>query len=71
MKGKGEVKLKYEALKGKSPKEIAKIIGYPGNGPVFADSANQTKSILYTSVKGRKGMDKMKDTKNGLGGGIL
>jgi molybdopterin-containing oxidoreductase family iron-sulfur binding subunit len=47
VKGKGEVKLKYEALKGKSPKEIAKIIGYPGYGPVFADTAKAKPRVFY------------------------
>jgi len=49
VKGKGEVKVKYEALKGKSPKEIAKMVGYPGMTPIFAD-ASKTKPRVYYIV---------------------
>src|SRR3972149_2273768 len=37
-KAQGEGKIKYEALKNKSPLEIAKMTGYPGKIPVFADA---------------------------------
>ena len=47
VKGRGEVKMKYEALKGKSQKEIAKIIGYPGYAPVFTDSAKAKPRVFY------------------------
>jgi molybdopterin-containing oxidoreductase family iron-sulfur binding subunit len=47
VKGKGEVKVKYEALKGKSPKEIGKLVGYPGMGPVFADSSKTKPRVYY------------------------
>jgi len=45
-KAQGEVKIKYEALKNKSPLEIAKMTGYPGKIPVFAD-ASKTKPRVY------------------------
>ena len=47
VRGKGEVKVKYEALKGKSPKEIGKLSGYPGMGPVFADSSKTKPRVYY------------------------
>jgi molybdopterin-containing oxidoreductase family iron-sulfur binding subunit len=47
VKGKGEVKVKYEALKGKSPKEIGKLVGYPGMSPVFADSSKTKPRVYY------------------------
>jgi tetrathionate reductase subunit B len=47
VRGKGEVKVKYEALKGKSPKEIAKMVGYPGKAPVFADSSKTKPRVYY------------------------
>ena len=45
-KAQGEVKIKYEALKNKSHLEIAKMTGYPGKIPVFAD-ASKTKPRVY------------------------
>jgi Fe-S-cluster-containing dehydrogenase component len=47
VRGKGEVKVKNEALKGKSPKEIAKMVGYPGYNPVFADSSKTKPRVYY------------------------
>ena len=47
VRGKGEVKVKYEALKGKSPKEISKMVGYPGHNPVFADSSKTKPRVYY------------------------
>ncbi|HEX7372196.1 MAG TPA: hypothetical protein VF372_05205, partial [Thermodesulfobacteriota bacterium] len=47
VKGKSEIKVKYEALKGKSPKEITKIVGYPGKVPVFADSSKTKPRVYY------------------------
>jgi Fe-S-cluster-containing dehydrogenase component len=52
VKAKGEpkdkdVKIKYEALKGKSPQDIAKMIGYPGHIPIFADSSKTKPRVYY------------------------
>lgn len=47
IKAKREVKIKYGALKGKSPEEISKIIGYPGRTPVFADSSKTKPRVYY------------------------
>jgi len=47
VKAKREVKVKYDALKGKSPEEISKIIGYPGRTPVFADSSKTKPRVYY------------------------
>jgi len=46
-KAQGEVKIKYEALKNKSPLEIAKMTGYPGKIPVFADSSKTKPRVYY------------------------
>ncbi len=46
VKSAGGAKLKFADLRGMSPAEIAKKIGYPGTVPVFADSA-PTKPRLY------------------------
>jgi len=47
VKSKGEKRVKYEALKGKSPQEIAKWVGYPGQVPVFADSSKTKPNVYY------------------------
>ncbi|MDI6753175.1 MAG: 4Fe-4S dicluster domain-containing protein [Thermodesulfobacteriota bacterium] len=52
IKAKGEpkdkvVKIKYEALRGKSPQDISKMIGYPGRIPVFADSSKTKPRVYY------------------------
>jgi molybdopterin-containing oxidoreductase family iron-sulfur binding subunit len=37
----------YKLLKGKSPEEIAKMAGYPGKVPVFADSSKTKPRVYY------------------------
>jgi len=45
---KGEIKIKeYKGLKGKSPQELAKMIGYPGEKPVFADKSKTKPRVFY------------------------
>lgn len=47
VKSAGEAKLKFADLRGMSPAEIAKKIGYPGAVPVFADSAPTRPRLYY------------------------
>jgi len=48
VKGRGEVKIKdYSVLKGKGPRDIARIAGYPGHTPVFADSSKTKPRVYY------------------------
>jgi len=47
VKGAGETPMKPADLKGKSPEEIAKRIGYPGSVPVFADAAKTKPRVFY------------------------
>jgi molybdopterin-containing oxidoreductase family iron-sulfur binding subunit len=42
-----EIKIEYKDLKGKSPQDIADIIGYPGHIPVFADSSKTKPRVYY------------------------
>lgn len=47
VKANGEVKLKNADLKSKTPVWIADKIGYPGNMPVFADTAKSKPRVYY------------------------
>jgi len=48
VKRKGEVKIKdYFALKGKSPQEVAKMVGYPGQVPIFGDTSKTKPRVFY------------------------
>jgi molybdopterin-containing oxidoreductase family iron-sulfur binding subunit len=47
VKAAGEAAMKPADLKGKSPDEIAKRIGYPGSVPVFADAAKTKPRVFY------------------------
>ncbi|MEK6692513.1 MAG: 4Fe-4S dicluster domain-containing protein [Nitrospirota bacterium] len=47
VKGNGEVKLKHTDLKGMSPVDIAKKVGYPGSAPVFADTSKTKPRVYY------------------------
>jgi molybdopterin-containing oxidoreductase family iron-sulfur binding subunit len=48
VKGKGEIKLKdYGLLKGKSPEEVAKMAGYPGYLPLFAETSKTKPRVFY------------------------
>jgi hypothetical protein len=47
VKGIGEVLMKPADLKGKSPEEISRKIGYPGSVPVFADAAKTKPRVFY------------------------
>lgn len=42
-----EKKIEYKALKGKSPQDIAKMAGYPGKAPLFADSSKTKPRVYY------------------------
>jgi molybdopterin-containing oxidoreductase family iron-sulfur binding subunit len=47
VKGIGAVPMKPADLKGKSPEEISRKIGYPGSVPVFADAAKTKPRVFY------------------------
>jgi Fe-S-cluster-containing dehydrogenase component len=43
----GKEKLTFTSLKGKSAEEIAKMVGYPGKTPIFADTAAAKPRVFY------------------------
>lgn len=48
VKTKGEVKIKdYKVLKGKSAQDLAKMSGYPGKVPIFADKSKTKPRVFY------------------------
>lgn len=47
VKSPGEMKLKNEDLRGKTPGFIAGAIGYPGSIPVFSDKPKTKPRVYY------------------------
>lgn len=50
---KGEVKLKFADLRGKSPSDIAEKVGYPGTTPSFAETSKNKPRVYYILPESR------------------
>ena len=49
----GEVKLKFADLRGKSPSDIAEKVGYPGTTPSFAETSKNKPRVYYILPESR------------------